>query len=73
MMILNLRCRAPSPSIAFEHRIAEALEIILRKLTQIEGDAAGSDHVTSGVFGRTKSIQGDVRIRNLKFTGGEFH
>jgi hypothetical protein len=40
-MILNLRCRAPSPSIAFEHRIAEALEIILRKLTQIEGDVAG--------------------------------
>src|SRR5262245_29954213 len=33
--------------LAIEHRVAEAIEVVLGKLAQIEGDAAGIDHVAA--------------------------
>src|SRR5262249_62030048 len=33
--------------VAVEHRLAEALEIVLGKFAQVEGDAAGIDHVAA--------------------------
>src|SRR5215831_4692497 len=41
--------------LAIEHRIAEAREIVLGKLAQVEGDAAGIDHVAA-VAGHAEAI-----------------
>src|SRR5215469_4054834 len=60
--------------LAIEHRFAEALEIVLGKLAQVEGDAAGIDHIAA-VAGHAEVVIhlapeiGVVRSRG----GGESH